>query len=156
MRWQSRSVSSTAAFQGIDARRRCLHHNRPWQDPQKPDAPVVSPHVTVQSETAHDDGRDVEHLAKNLISWASILEPGAADQVRRTAAMPFIWPHLAIMPDAHQGKGCTVGSVIPTLGRIVQAARRRLDKFFWDRTELPVNSGAADLTRAVWNVTTLA
>jgi tRNA-splicing ligase RtcB len=64
----------------------------------------------------------VEHLAKNLISWASILEPGAADQARRTAAMPFIWPHLAIMPDAHQGKGAVVGSVIPTLGAIVPAA----------------------------------
>jgi tRNA-splicing ligase RtcB len=64
----------------------------------------------------------VEHLSKNLISWASILEPGAADQARRAAAMPFIWPHLALMPDAHQGKGATVGSVIPTLGAIVPAA----------------------------------
>jgi tRNA-splicing ligase RtcB len=67
-------------------------------------------------------GRYVEHLSKNLISWASILEPGAADQARRTASMPFIWPHLALMPDAHQGKGATVGSVIPTLGAIMPAA----------------------------------
>ena len=36
--------------------------------------------------------------------------------------MPFIWPHLALMPDAHQGKGATVGSVIPTLGAIVPSA----------------------------------
>jgi len=36
--------------------------------------------------------------------------------------MPFIWPHLALMPDAHQGKGATVGSVIPTLGAIMPAA----------------------------------
>src|SRR5215475_4247175 len=36
--------------------------------------------------------------------------------------MPFIWPHLALMPDAHQGKGAAVGSVIPTLGAIMPAA----------------------------------
>src|SRR4051812_32812545 len=36
--------------------------------------------------------------------------------------MPFIHPHLALMPDAHLGKGATVGSVIPTLGAIMPAA----------------------------------
>src|SRR5688572_7329437 len=36
--------------------------------------------------------------------------------------MPFIFPHLALMPDAHLGKGATVGSVIPTLGAIIPAA----------------------------------
>src|SRR5215470_15777384 len=75
-----------------------------------------------------DDGRKrgedsaVEHLARKLINWASILEPGTREQAQRTAAMPFIWPHLALMPDAHQGKGAAVGSVIPTLGAIMPAA----------------------------------
>jgi tRNA-splicing ligase RtcB len=64
----------------------------------------------------------MEHLAKKLISWASILEPNTREQALRTASMPFIWPHLALMPDAHQGKGATVGSVIPTLGAIMPAA----------------------------------
>lgn len=36
--------------------------------------------------------------------------------------MPFIHPHIALMPDAHLGKGATVGSVIPTLGAIIPAA----------------------------------
>ena len=36
--------------------------------------------------------------------------------------MPFIEPHLALMPDAHLGKGATVGSVIPTVGAIIPAA----------------------------------
>ncbi len=36
--------------------------------------------------------------------------------------MPFVQPHLALMPDAHLGKGATVGSVIPTLGAIIPAA----------------------------------
>src|SRR5215831_18142270 len=55
----------------------------------------------------------MEHLAKKLINWASILEPQTREQAQRTASMPFIWPHLALMPDAHLGKGATVGAVMP-------------------------------------------
>src|SRR5690348_13563842 len=64
----------------------------------------------------------MEHLAKKLINWASILEPNTREQALQTASMPFIWPHLALMPDAHLGKGATVGSVIPTDGAIIPAA----------------------------------
>jgi tRNA-splicing ligase RtcB len=64
----------------------------------------------------------MEQISKKLMSWASILEPGTREQAERTAAMPFIYPHLALMPDAHLGKGATVGSVIPTLGAIIPAA----------------------------------
>jgi hypothetical protein len=64
----------------------------------------------------------VEQISKRLMNWASILEPETRAQAERTAAMPFIYPHLALMPDAHLGKGATVGSVIPTLGAIIPAA----------------------------------
>ncbi len=63
-----------------------------------------------------------EHLGKRLVSWASLLEPKTLEQARTAATMPFIYPHLALMPDAHLGKGATVGSVIPTLGAIMPAA----------------------------------
>jgi tRNA-splicing ligase RtcB len=36
--------------------------------------------------------------------------------------MPFIHPHVALMPDAHLGLGATVGSVIPTDRAIIPAA----------------------------------
>ena len=39
-----------------------------------------------------------------------------------TARMPFIFKHLAVMPDVHLGKGSTIGSVIPTKGAIIPAA----------------------------------
>ena len=39
-----------------------------------------------------------------------------------TSKLPFITPHLALMADAHLGKGATVGSVIPTEGAIIPAA----------------------------------
>jgi tRNA-splicing ligase RtcB (3'-phosphate/5'-hydroxy nucleic acid ligase) len=64
----------------------------------------------------------MEQLNKRLMNWASILEPGTRAQAERTASMPFIHPHIALMPDAHQGKGATVGSVIPTLAAIMPAA----------------------------------
>jgi tRNA-splicing ligase RtcB (3'-phosphate/5'-hydroxy nucleic acid ligase) len=64
----------------------------------------------------------METLSKRLVSWASILDDGTRKQAELTAAMPFIFPHLALMSDAHLGKGATVGSVIPTLGAIIPAA----------------------------------
>ena len=57
-----------------------------------------------------------------LVNFASILEDQTRAQAERTAAMPFVRPHLALMPDAHLGKGATVGSVIPTVGAIIPAA----------------------------------
>ena len=62
------------------------------------------------------------HLAPRLISWASVLEDNTRAQAERSAAMPFVFPHLALMPDAHLGKGATVGSVIPTDRAIIPAA----------------------------------
>lgn len=63
-----------------------------------------------------------QHLSPTLISWASMLEDNTREQALMTATMPFIFPHLALMPDAHLGKGATVGSVIPTRGAIMPAA----------------------------------
>jgi tRNA-splicing ligase RtcB (3'-phosphate/5'-hydroxy nucleic acid ligase) len=64
----------------------------------------------------------MEKLNDKLLNWASILEPNTLAQAQLTSQMPFIWPHLALMPDAHLGKGSTVGSVIPTVGAIMPAA----------------------------------
>ena len=61
-------------------------------------------------------------ISKRLISWASLLDDKALAQSERAASMPFVFPHLALMPDAHLGKGATVGSVIPTLRAIIPAA----------------------------------
>lgn len=46
----------------------------------------------------------------------------ARKQLVNTARMPFIFSHLAVMPDVHLGKGSTIGSVIPTQGAIIPAA----------------------------------
>ena len=64
----------------------------------------------------------MEKINGKLLNWASILDPKTRAQAELTASMPFIYPHLALMPDAHLGKGATVGSVIPTRGAIIPAA----------------------------------
>ena len=58
----------------------------------------------------------------NMLNWASDIDPNALEQAERTAAMPFVEGHLALMPDAHWGMGATIGSVIPTKGAIIPAA----------------------------------
>ncbi|WP_447943583.1 RtcB family protein [Microbacterium aurum] len=64
----------------------------------------------------------MEKLTNRLLSWASLIDEKTVEQARTSSRMPFIYPHLALMPDAHLGKGATVGSVIPTLGAIMPAA----------------------------------
>jgi len=50
------------------------------------------------------------------------VEDGARAQLARAAQMPFVFKHVAVMPDVHIGIGATVGSVIPTKGAIIPAA----------------------------------
>lgn len=64
----------------------------------------------------------MERISNRLLSWASLLEDSTRRQAVTTSTMPFIHPHVALMPDAHLGLGATVGSVIPTLGAVMPAA----------------------------------
>ena len=50
------------------------------------------------------------------------VEPEAQRQLENIASLPFIYKHVAVMPDVHLGKGATVGSVIPTTEAIIPAA----------------------------------
>jgi tRNA-splicing ligase RtcB len=49
-------------------------------------------------------------------------EGQARAQVSRVAQLPFVFRHVAVMPDVHAGIGATVGSVIATTRAIVPAA----------------------------------
>lgn len=64
----------------------------------------------------------MEKINDRLLSWASILEEETRAQALATSRMPFVFPHVALMPDAHLGKGATVGSVIPTERSLIPAA----------------------------------
>lgn len=57
-----------------------------------------------------------------VLSWAIDLENEAKRQVDNISQLPFIYSHVAVMPDAHAGKGSTIGTVIATEGAIIPAA----------------------------------
>ncbi|MBN8436692.1 MAG: RtcB family protein [Candidatus Accumulibacter sp.] len=63
------------------------------------------------------DGRPIKMWTEGVP-----VEEDARRQLVNTARMPFIFHHLAVMPDVHLGKGSTIGSVIPTRGAIIPAA----------------------------------
>ncbi len=54
-----------------------------------------------------------------VLNWASEIDDATLDQAEMTARLPFVHGHVALMADAHVGKGSTVGSVIATQGAIV-------------------------------------
>jgi tRNA-splicing ligase RtcB (3'-phosphate/5'-hydroxy nucleic acid ligase) len=64
----------------------------------------------------------MERLSEKLLNWASVLDEQTRMQAERTASLPFVRPHVALMPDAHLGKGATVGSVLPTHRAVIPAA----------------------------------
>lgn len=66
--------------------------------------------------------RVIGETKKPVKIWASDLEPEAEQQVKNLAELPFIFSHVAVMPDAHAGRGSTVGTVIATEGAIIPAA----------------------------------
>jgi len=62
-------------------------------------------------------GKPIKHWTRGVQ-----LEEQARKQLHNVASLPFIYKHLAVMPDVHWGTGATVGSVIATKGAIVPAA----------------------------------
>ncbi len=66
--------------------------------------------------------REISDTRKPVKIWASDLEASAEAQVRNVASLPFIHSHVAVMPDAHAGRGSTIGTVIATEGAILPAA----------------------------------
>ena len=54
--------------------------------------------------------------------WTADLEESARRQLIQTGELPFVFRHVAAMPDTHWGMGATVGSVMATEGAICPAA----------------------------------
>lgn len=50
------------------------------------------------------------------------IDMATINQLAQMSKMPFIFPYIAVMPDAHAGKGSCVGSVIPTKDAVMPAA----------------------------------
>lgn len=63
---------------------------------------------------------ETEHVPVKI--WSNDVEEEAMKQLQNTARLPFVFKHVAAMPDVHFGIGATVGSVIATKGAICPAA----------------------------------
>ena len=66
----------------------------------------------------------IENARHAVKLWTPLreVESQALDQLRNIANLPFIFRHVAAMPDVHLGKGATVGSVIAMKAAVVPAA----------------------------------
>jgi len=54
--------------------------------------------------------------------WADYVEDGAMEQIEHLSKLPFVFKHIAIMPDVHQGYGMPIGGVMATQGVVVPNA----------------------------------
>ena len=46
--------------------------------------------------------------------WARAVDPHAWKEIMNLASLPFVFHHLAFMPDLHGGKGMPIGGVLAT------------------------------------------
>lgn len=63
-----------------------------------------------------------ELISEKLINFASEVDDETLEQAKAISSLPFVHPHVALMPDAHVGKGSSVGTVIPTIRAVIPAA----------------------------------
>jgi tRNA-splicing ligase RtcB len=54
--------------------------------------------------------------------WTDDVDIGSIEQLTNVARLPFVFHHVAAMPDVHVGMGATIGSVIATQGAVIPAA----------------------------------
>lgn len=73
--------------------------------------------------------------------WLDEIEPGAEQQARNIAKLPFVFHHIAIMPDAHVGYGMPIGGVMATKGYIVPNAVGVDIGCFTGETKIPLLNG---------------
>ena len=54
--------------------------------------------------------------------WLDDIEEGALAQAKNLANLPFVFKHIALMPDTHQGYGMPIGGVMATKGVVIPNA----------------------------------
>ena len=58
----------------------------------------------------------------DVLSWVShAMSSEEHDMLRNVSRLPCLFKHVALMPDAHLGKGSMVGSVIATKDAVIPA-----------------------------------
>jgi tRNA-splicing ligase RtcB len=86
-------------------------------------------------------------------SWCNNIEPGALKQAVNLTKLPFVYGHVALMADCHEGFGMPIGGVIACKDAIVPNAVG-VDigcGMCAVQTDLPVSSIDADTVRIILN-----
>ena len=65
----------------------------------------------------------VEMIGKTVVKmWLTDIEESALEQVANLASLPFVYHHIALMPDCHAGMGMPIGGVLPTKDVVIPNA----------------------------------
>lgn len=64
---------------------------------------------------------DIQKVPIKIWTGEDQIEAAALKQLKNTASLPFVFKHVAAMPDVHLGVGATVGSVVATKNAICPA-----------------------------------
>lgn len=65
----------------------------------------------------------VEMIGKTVVKmWLTDIEESAREQVANLASLPFVYHHIALMPDCHTGMGMPIGGVLPTKDVVIPNA----------------------------------
>ncbi len=83
---------------------------------------VRVPPATPGTDSDKGGGDVPTQINDRLVSWASEIDDQTIRQAEKTARLPIVEGHVALMPDAHVGIGATVGSVIPTKNAVIPSA----------------------------------
>lgn len=66
--------------------------------------------------------KEVQKVPIKIWSPVAQVEPAALVQLKNIASLPFVFKHVAAMPDVHLGIGATVGSVVATQRAVIPSA----------------------------------
>src|SRR5712675_2070407 len=85
----------------------------------------------------------------DVLAWAdpAQIESVALDQLRNIARLPWVFHHVAAMPDVHYGKGATVGSVMAMKDAVSPAAVGVDIGCFTGDTRVPLADGKTHALR---------
>ena len=62
-------------------------------------------------------------IGKTVVKmWLTDFEESAREQVANLASLPFVYHHIALMPDCHTGMGMPIGGVLPTKDVVIPNA----------------------------------
>ena len=54
--------------------------------------------------------------------WTDFVENSAMEQIKNLTTLPFLYHHLAIMPDVHAGMGMPIGGVLACVDAVIPNA----------------------------------